>query len=154
VAESSGPSVGPFTGQTAVVTGAGSGIGKAIALSLASQGADLCLVWRRRRALTEVAGCLRERGWAAPAICATDLQRDDELMALVDYLGRDGSHVDILVHAAAVIAVGTIARAPTHDLDRQYRTNVRAPYTLTQALLLTIARRRAGDVPARVELEN
>jgi NADP-dependent 3-hydroxy acid dehydrogenase YdfG len=143
---SRGPSEAPFLGQTAVVTGAGSGIGKAIALSLASQGANLCLVGRGRRALTEVAGCVRERGRVAADICATDLQRDDEMMALVEYLGRDGGHVDILVHAAAVIAVGTVAQAPTHDLDRQYRTNIRAPYTLTQALLPTIARHRGQIV--------
>jgi NADP-dependent 3-hydroxy acid dehydrogenase YdfG len=102
-------------------------------------------VGRRYQALTEVADCLRTHERNA-TVCVTDLQRDDELAALTAYLRRDRGRVDILVHAAAVIAVGAIARAPAHDLDRQYRTNLRAPYALTQALLPTITRDRGQIV--------
>jgi NADP-dependent 3-hydroxy acid dehydrogenase YdfG len=139
------PSSAPFTGQIAVVTGAGSGIGKAIALSLASHGATLCLVGRSRHGLTEVATCLRDGGREA-AVCVADLDRDDDLTALVKHLRPDVGCVDILVHAAAVIAVGAIAQAPVRDLDRQYRTNVRAPYALTQALLPALLRTRGQVV--------
>jgi NADP-dependent 3-hydroxy acid dehydrogenase YdfG len=128
-------------GQTAVVTGASSGIGRAIALALAKQGADLCLVGRARDRLDDVADQVRKSGRTATPY-ATDLSRDAEIATLVDHLQQDVARVEILVHCAGAIALGKVAHAPAQDLDTQYRANVRAPYALTQALLPMLARER------------
>ena len=64
-----------------------------------------------------------------------DLTLDHELEALTAQLRRDIARLDLLVHSAGVITWGRIETAPVADFDWQYRTNVRAPYILTQALL-------------------
>jgi NADP-dependent 3-hydroxy acid dehydrogenase YdfG len=133
-----------FDGQTAVVTGASSGIGRAMALALAKHGAALYLVGRARDRLEEVANHVRRDGGIATPY-ATDLSRDDGIAALVDCLQRDVSSVDILVHCAGEIALGAFAHAHVQNLDTQYRTNVRAPYTLTQALIPMLGKER-GDI--------
>jgi short-subunit dehydrogenase len=123
-----------FAGQLAVVTGASSGIGKAIALELARQGATLCLVGRSREALRAVA---ESTGEASPKIRCyrADFTVDEDVHELVAQLRRDYSAIDVLIHSAGIIVNGALAALPVEDLDRQYRTNVRAPYLLTQALL-------------------
>src|SRR2546427_12927190 len=88
--------------QIAVVTGASSGIGKAIALSLAAQGAEVCLVARRRELLENVAKqahALGSRGHACPA----DLTKDDENRGLGDRVQKDIGHLNILVLCGGAI---------------------------------------------------
>jgi NADP-dependent 3-hydroxy acid dehydrogenase YdfG len=123
-----------FKGQIAVVTGASSGIGKAIALSLAERGATVCLVARGVKALEEVASSIRSISTALLPYPA-DLIRDEDVNRLVTGLQSDFQHIDIIVHSAAAYARGPFASAPVADLERQYRINVLAPYALTQALL-------------------
>jgi len=69
--------------QIAVVTGASSGIGKAIALSIAGHGAEACLVARRRELLEGVAKQVRAPGSKGHA-CPADLTRDDDIRGLGD----------------------------------------------------------------------
>jgi NADP-dependent 3-hydroxy acid dehydrogenase YdfG len=130
--------------EVAVVTGASSGVGRAIALELAGQGVRICLVGRRMEALQDVAAAA---GDGAPALVyRADLTDDEDVTALAAAVARDAGGVDVLVHAAGVIALGTVAEAPSEDLDRQFRTNVRGPYVLTQALLPALRARRGQVV--------
>jgi NADP-dependent 3-hydroxy acid dehydrogenase YdfG len=120
--------------QTAVVTGASSGIGAAIALCFAEEGAKLHLIGRNSVALEAVAQRARTN---SPRVLTyrVDLNIDEDLEKLKIDLKRDCEGMDILVHSAGVIALGPLERASLADFDWQYRTNVRAPYALTQALL-------------------
>lgn len=123
-----------FQDQVAVVTGASSGIGKAVALSLAEHGATVCLVARRLHELEAIATASR----AIPSKLLpyqADLTQNEDLNRLVSRLRADFRHIDILIHSAGVFARGPIAQAPVADFECQYRTNVLAPYALTQALL-------------------
>jgi NADP-dependent 3-hydroxy acid dehydrogenase YdfG len=131
-------------GQIAVVTGAGSGVGQAIACALAAQGATLCLVGRTLATLQATACNAKYAGGTARCY-PTDLTHDDAVQALAEQLHRDWDAIDILVHSAGVYAMGTLETTPVTELDLQYRTNVRAPYLLTQALL-PLLRRRQGQV--------
>ena len=123
-----------FANQIAVVTGASSGIGKAIALGLAAQGASLCLVGRELKTLETVAEMARS---TSPKVLSYrgDLTLDEDIRALTICLQQDFGQIDLLVHSAGVISMGKLENAPVEDLDLQYRANVRAPYLLTQALL-------------------
>jgi short-subunit dehydrogenase len=123
-----------FADQVAVVTGASSGIGKAIALGLAAQGATLCLIGRRAAALEAVA---QRASATAPRVLSypADLTLDEAMRELTACLQRDCERIDLLVHSAGTLSLGQMAAAPVEDFDVQYRTNVRAPYALTQALL-------------------
>ena len=134
----------PLADQVAVVTGAGSGIGKAIALALGTQGATLALVGRRLAPLESVVALAQAAGVAARA-CPADLACEEQIHDLNAALKREYGHVDILVHSAAMIRMGTIADAPAEDLDLHYQANLRGPYLLTQDLLPLI-RLRQGQI--------
>lgn len=132
-----------LNGQMAVVTGAGSGIGRAIALRLAELGVRLHLVGRQLTNLEAVAEAARAHG-AAAQCHVVDLAQPEAIQRL----GGDElalAPVALLVHSAGVFAQGQLASAPVEDLDGQYAVNVRAPYLLTQ-LLLPKLRQSRGQI--------
>jgi len=129
----------------ALITGASSGIGKAIALALADRGAALHLVSRRPEALEAVAEATRGRA-ASVACYRADLSLDAEIQGLGRSLGRDLDRLDVLVHGAGVIAPGPMAQVTPADFELQYRTNLRAPFFLTQILLPMLQKARGQVV--------
>jgi NADP-dependent 3-hydroxy acid dehydrogenase YdfG len=128
----------------AVVTGATSGVGRAIARALSSHGAALCLVGRNEERLSAVAAEVGART-ARVGTYVTDLSLDDQVQRLVDDIGREHTQVDIVVHSAGIFARGLIGEASVTELDDQYRTNLRAPYLLT-ARLLPLFRPERGQI--------
>ncbi|HEY7117939.1 MAG TPA: SDR family NAD(P)-dependent oxidoreductase [Tepidisphaeraceae bacterium] len=130
-------------GQIALVTGAAGGIGRAIALALARQGATLCLVGRTRESLEGVAS---EIGSGRAHVCACDLADDSQLTALPGLVERHAGAVDIVVHSAAAYFQEPLETAPVEEFDVQYRISLRAPYLLTQKLLPQLKRRRGQVV--------
>ncbi len=132
--------------QIAVITGASSGIGKAIALSLASQGVALCLIGRNLKTLEAVAESVKSTASSLIKTYQVDLNVDDDIQKLKSYLQQDFKYIDILIHSAGIFSMGTLENSSVEDLDRQYRTNVRAPYLLTQTLLPMIKSRHGQIV--------
>jgi len=130
---------GPLAGCIALVTGASGGIGRAIAVALSRKGAHLCAVGRNQAALAETVSAARQFSQATGFKIELTVEGDLEL--LLQHLEEAG-RLDILVHCAGVMHPNQMERARVEDLDLQYATNVRAPYTLTQRLLplLTVAR--------------
>jgi NADP-dependent 3-hydroxy acid dehydrogenase YdfG len=134
-----------FQDQVAVVTGASSGIGKAVALSLAEHGATVCLVARRLKELEAVASSSRA---TPPELLPyqADLSKREDLDRLVTRLRADFEDIDIIVHSAAVYERDRVASGTITDFEIQYRTNVLAPYALTQALLPVLPAHRGQIV--------
>ena len=128
-------------GLGAVVTGASSGVGCAIARALAAKGVTVCLVGRNREALERVSA---ETG--SGIVCRADLTVDADVQAVVSVAGDELPGVDVLVHCAGIIEGDEMATASAADFDRQYRVNLRAPYVLTQALLPMLVQRRGQVV--------
>jgi short-subunit dehydrogenase len=121
-----------FSNQTIVITGASGGIGRAIALALAEQGATVCLSGRDRKRLSEVAARISEkRARCYPA----DITAEEELRTAVKAMLAENQRIDALIHCAAIIMIQPVATAPAEDFDRQFKTNVIAPFLLTQLLL-------------------
>lgn len=130
--------------QVAVVTGASSGIGRAIAASLAAQGVSLCLVGRDSNRLDAEAKTMDCRAGLIRSYSA-DLSLDEDIHRLVADIRKDFSQIHILIHSAGEYSMGPVRTAPVEELDRQYRVNLRAPYLLTQ-LLLPIIKPRGGQI--------
>jgi len=123
-----------LTRRVAVVSGANSGVGRAICLGLAAAGVQVCLLGRDSSTLELLAQSMRsvtERVLVYPI----DLTIDDSVTGLAAPLSRDAGRLDVLVHSAGVFEMGPLGAADVADLDSQYRTNVRGPYLLTQTLL-------------------
>lgn len=120
--------------RVAIVTGASSGIGKAIGLALAALGARPCLVGRNSQRLEEVAQLARKNSWSARSYRA-DLLSETEIRSLVADVVRDQGGIDILVNCAGSIHHSRHANASVSELDALYGANVRGPYLLTQLAL-------------------
>jgi len=121
----------PLFGQGALVTGAGRGIGRAIARRLAALGATVLCVSRTRSELDETVGSAGSRAFAL----ALDISADRADQAMVDALLHRVPSLDILVHCARVLKSGTIEQVTLNDFDRAFSTNVRSAYALTQAAM-------------------
>src|SRR5262249_17761659 len=128
----------------AVITGASSGIGSAIATSIASTGAAVCLIGRNSERLESVA--IKSRPTARSVlICETDLGADSAIDELALRLKQEFKVVDVLVHCAGIFETGKLASSPIRRLDALYKMNVRMPLALTQALL-PLLKIRSGQI--------
>jgi 2-deoxy-D-gluconate 3-dehydrogenase len=136
------PSAGAvLAGKTALVTGAGTGLGKAMALGLARAGASLCLVGRREVPLAETADRLSSQGHAVRSIPA-DITREADLHRITGTIGP----VDILVNNA-----GTSDRQPWEavsgdDWDRILDVNLKAAFRLSQVFAPGMAEAGNGRI--------
>jgi NAD(P)-dependent dehydrogenase (short-subunit alcohol dehydrogenase family) len=134
----------PFKTHVAVVTGAGSGIGRAIVLNLAGHGARVCMIGRDLKKLEDVRAEAGEAGDRMDLYRA-DLEDSAGLSDLAARLIHDLKGIDFLVHCAGTITLGAIAAGRIEDFDRQFRVNARAPFFLTQ-VLLPLVRARKGQI--------
>ena len=116
-----------------VITGASSGIGEAIAHSLAGSETSLHLLGRSDDRLQKVAQAVKDAGGDA-VIHQVDLAEDNQLEEVAVTLSELGG-IDALVHSAGAISLASVAETSAEDLDKQYRVNLRVPYLLTQKLL-------------------
>ena len=138
--------MGELDGQAALVTGGGSGIGRAAALALAGDGASVALVGRRRQPLDETADIIETTGGSALVLSA-DLACEDIAREAVARTEAEFGRLDILVNnAGANTAARSLRTTGADDVDRLMRVNVTAPLTLTQAALPGMLERGGGVV--------
>ena len=127
----------------ALVTGASSGIGRAIAVQLAADGSDLVVVARRRDRLEELAAELESAHGVQVDVLVADIS-ELEGLAAVEQRVRAG--VDLLVNNAGVGGQGAFAELPLDRQDRQIRLNVLAPVRLSHAALEHMLPRGRGGI--------
>ncbi len=127
-------------GPVSVVTGASSGIGRAIALGLAHPGSTVALVGRRLAQLEAVAADIAARG-GRPVCLAADLALAEEPGRLGIRIARELGVVDVLVHSAGIFQ-GEPGESEPGARHRVFQVNVRAPELLTEALLPELRRPR------------
>ncbi|MFJ1603952.1 SDR family NAD(P)-dependent oxidoreductase [Streptomyces sp. NPDC088253] len=122
-----------FSGKTALVTGAGSGIGRATALAFAAEGAQVVVAGRTAASLDETVALIEARGGKALAVTA-DVSRSEEVHALVEAaVDRFGS-LDVAVNNAAVFHGGTpLADLPEADWHAELDINVTGVFLALQA---------------------
>jgi 3-oxoacyl-[acyl-carrier protein] reductase len=136
----------PLDGQVAIITGAGRGIGAAIARRLAAMGAIAVLCGRTRASLDATAETVRKEGGRAEVIeCdVTDLTSVESMAAQVNAaFGR----IDILVNNAGMGTFeGPLHQLPPESWERTLNTNLRGVYYCIRACAPTLIRRRAGHI--------
>lgn len=122
-----------FTGKVALVTGAGRGIGAAIARRLASEGADLTLTWgSSEEPAKQVAEECRGHGVRVELIQADAASREAMTGLVGEVVERLGK-LDILVSNAGILMVKPIDETSDEDYDRMFDINVRAAFLLVRA---------------------
>jgi NAD(P)-dependent dehydrogenase (short-subunit alcohol dehydrogenase family) len=138
---------GPFRldGKVAAITGAGAGIGAAIAHRFASQGCALALLDIDVEAAQKIVAELEHHGTDAEAI-ACDVSRRDQVAAAFLELSRRFGGLDILVNNAGIGHVGTAVSTTEQDFDRLFAVNVKGVFFCTQQALPLLQSRGKGVV--------
>jgi 3-oxoacyl-[acyl-carrier protein] reductase len=131
--------------QIAVVTGAGRGIGRAIALKFANEGADVVCVSRTQENSEKVAAEIRalsRRAWAF----AVDVSDSKVVEAAAEKILADCGKVDILVNNAGVTRDGLVMRMSDEDWDTVLNTNLKGAFLFTKAFSRAFAKQRSGRI--------
>ncbi len=134
-------------GRVALVTGGGRGIGRAISLALAEDGADVAVNYRRdAEAAEETVKAIEALGRRALAVQASvdDFEADRRM---VERVGADLGPIDILVHNAGLASRGhSVAKTEPEELERVVRTHAFGPHFLSKLVVPAMRKRPRGDV--------
>jgi meso-butanediol dehydrogenase/(S,S)-butanediol dehydrogenase/diacetyl reductase len=129
-------------GKVVIVTGAGSGIGRACAIALAREGAKVALVGRRNDRLEETS---REIGEPA-FVLAADVSQKDEIARVVEQtIGHFGA-LNVLLNNAGVLHIGTAEQITEEQWDQTFNVNVRGLWLLSRAVLPHMRKAGGGSI--------
>ncbi|MBQ7569163.1 3-oxoacyl-[bacterium] len=131
--------------RVALITGAGRGIGRAIALELARNGADVFLVARTEAQLLAVAEEVRALGRKAEIIVA-DVSHAEDVANAVDVAIKTYGHVDILVNNAGITRDTLLVRMKDDDWNMVIDTNLRSAFLFSRACAKSMMKRRFGRI--------
>jgi NAD(P)-dependent dehydrogenase (short-subunit alcohol dehydrogenase family) len=132
-------------GQTAIVTGAGRNIGRAIALELAGMGADVVVAEVDEASGERTAEEVRERGRRALTL-PTDVTRLADLQAMADRTVAEWGRIDILVNNAGIHRSAYTADVTEDDWDRLLAVNAKGVFFASQAVLRHMVKARRGNI--------
>lgn len=132
--------------QVAIITGAGRGIGRALAIGFARQGAKILVAARTETELEEAAQAIRAEGGEALAVVA-DVSRDEDIRRAVEAAHKQWGRVDILVNNAGVGGPeGVIHQLSAAGLDDTLAINVRGPFLCSQAVVPLMLAQGRGNI--------
>jgi len=134
-----------LAGKTALVTGAGRGIGRAVALALAGEGASVVLAARTGKEIGSVAEEISSLGPRALAVRA-DLRSEEEIRALVGAATEAFGGIDILVNNAGLGYFTRAGEMKTAHFDEMWQVNVRAVFLMTRETLPHMINKGGGDI--------
>jgi hypothetical protein len=138
--------ISSFKNTTALVTGASSGIGKAMARELAGQGANLILVSRNLQRLEQEAEDLKIRFGVTAHVFPEDLTRVEDRLELFAWVQKSGLTVDVLVNNAGLANYGPFDQASFEDTAAMLDLNIQALTHLTRLFLPGMLERKTGGV--------
>lgn len=126
----------------AIVTGAGSGIGRACAIALAREGARVALVGRRKQPLEETA---HQIGNSALVLSA-DLTRADAIQRVIDETASRFGKINVLLNNAGVLHIGTAEQITESQWDETFNVNVRGVWLLSRGVLPHMRKAGRGSI--------
>ena len=132
-------------GRIAIVTGAARGIGQAIAVKLASEGADLALCDVEKDCLTETAGLVAAKGRRVECF-AVDVSNGAAVQAAVDQVAEKFGKIDILVNNAGITRDTLLIRMSEEDWDKVLQVNLKGAFLFTKAVARPMMKQRSGAI--------
>jgi 3-oxoacyl-[acyl-carrier protein] reductase len=135
-----------FANQVAIVTGAGRGLGHAIAVRLASEGARVAVVSRTEQNAVQTAEEINAKYFGLAKAYAVDVAQGVAVKKLNEQILADFSRVDILINNAGVTRDGLVMRMSEADWDTVIETNLKGAFHFIQAVLRPMLRQRSGRI--------
>ncbi len=132
-------------GRIAIVTGAGQGIGRAIASGMAREGASVVVAEINKENALKAQKEIEESGQKALAI-PTDVSREDSVDAMVKRCVAEFGGVDILVNNAGIYPVSSVEAMTEEEWDRVIGTNLVGAYLCSRAVVTELVKRRRGRI--------
>jgi NAD(P)-dependent dehydrogenase (short-subunit alcohol dehydrogenase family) len=132
-------------GETALITGGGTGLGRAIALAFAREGANVSVAGRRLEPLEEVVREIEQGGGKALAIGCDVSNAQEAARAVAETTARFG-RLTILVNNAGTLHVSTIETIPEEEWDRVMTVNVKGPFLMSRAALPELRKAGGGSI--------
>jgi len=136
---------GPLARMTAIVTGAGRGIGRALALALASEGVNIVAAARTSAEVAQVADEAVRRGVGALPVTA-DLTKEADITAMISAAAEKFGRIDILVNNAGIGHFAPVRDMQTAHFDAMWSVNMRGLFLTTRAVLPFMERQNSGDI--------
>ena len=134
-----------LTGKVAIVTGASRGIGRAISIALANEGATVVLTARSIDKLKETAECIANLGAKAEVVPA-ELSEEQSIKNLISEVADKFGRLDILVNNAGITHSAKLEETSTEDWQRCYRINATAPFILCREALPFLRKAEAAYI--------
>ena len=131
-----------LNGKIAIVTGAGSGIGRACALALAREGAKVALVGRRKTLLEAVAHQIGD----SALVVAADVSKQNDIGPVVEQTIARFGRLNVLLNNAGVLHIGTAEQITEEQWDETFRVNVRGVWLLSRAVLPALRKAGGGSI--------
>lgn len=132
-------------GKNALITGAGKGIGRALAIALAQEGVNVGLVARTEADLNQVADELKEYG-VKTVTAVADVAHIEAVNAAVAAVKEALGHIDILVNNAGISSFGSFMELDPARWEQIVKVNLFGPYYVTRAVLPDMIERKTGDI--------
>ena len=136
---------GRLAGKVAIITGGSRGIGKAIGVALAGEGATVVPAARSLEKLQDAAELIRRAGGQAEPV-VTELTDEESIKNLVNVVRDKFGRLDILVNNAGITHSAPLAETRTEDLDRCWAVNARAPFILCREALPLLKRAETATI--------
>ena len=134
-----------LAGKSALISGGGTGIGRAIALAFAREGAQVAVAGRRKEKLDETLHLLQQAGCSALAL-ECDVTKAADTKRVVKSAEDAFGKVNVLVNNAGALSVSTVENITEEDWDRVMATNVKGPFLMSRAALPSMRRAGGGSI--------
>lgn len=134
-----------LTGKTALITGAGRGIGRATAIAFAKEGINVGLVGRTAANLEEVAKELSQYG-VNVTLATADVSDNESVIAAVEHVKAELGHIDILINNAGIGKFGKFLELSPEEFKNIIDVNLMGVYYVTRAVLPEMIEKQAGDI--------
>lgn len=135
-----------LTGKTAIVTGASSGIGAAIAVELASEGANVVLAARRTEKLAETEQQIKDQGNDNVLSVQTDISKQEDVEDLIKQAENKFGQIDLLVNNAGQVLTGPVRSGKVDEWEKMIDTNIKGTLYAIDGVLPSMVERSSGHI--------
>lgn len=138
--------MGALQNRVAIISGAGTGLGRAASISFAVAGADVVLLGRRLPKLEETALIVKAKTGTDALVLQTDVSDEQQVQDAVSAVLLHFGRIDIILNNAAVLEPGSVLELTTDDWQNQIAINLTGPFLLTKAAIPAMRKAKYGRI--------